>query len=93
MFQAATLWLVFVAGVVAPDGGAPADGPIAAKQTSTPSLVAPPKTTKPGETTHVGSSPAPSVNPDLQGRAALPDSIGDAPLGPPGPPAKPPAGH
>jgi len=95
VFQAATLWLAVVAGagVVAPDGGAPSDGPIASHQSSTPVLVAPPKTTKPGDITHVGGVPTPPVNPDLQGRAALPDSIGDTPLGPPGPPAKPPAGH
>ena len=93
MVQAATLLLALAAGVVVPDGGASSDGPIASRQSSTPVLVVPPKATKPGETTHVGGVPAPSVNPDLQGRAALPDSIGDAPLGPPGPPAKPPAGH
>jgi hypothetical protein len=61
---------------------------------SSPSLIETPKATKPGDTTQVeGSGPDPSVNPRLEGRAALPDSVQDAPMLVPNAPKKPPPGN
>jgi hypothetical protein len=61
---------------------------------SSPSLIEAPKATKPGETTEVeGSGPDPSVNPRMEGRAALPDSVQDAPMLVPNAPKKPPPGN
>jgi hypothetical protein len=61
---------------------------------SSPSLIEKPEATKPGDTTEVeGKGPDPSVNPRLQGRAALPDSVQDAPMLVPNAPKQPPPGN
>jgi hypothetical protein len=90
LIHAASILLALFVGASAPDAAAPADGPTHAQQRSAPVLVEPPRVNKPGETIRADGGQPPAVNPDLQGRSALPDSIGDAPLGPPGPPQKPP---
>jgi hypothetical protein len=90
LIHAGSLLLALFVGVSTPDAAAPADGAAQAQPHAAPVLVEPPKTNKPGQTIRADGGQPPPVNPDLQGRAALPDSIGDAPLSPPGPPQKPP---
>jgi hypothetical protein len=100
---AATLLLALVTGggtpapVALPDGGTPGPdaGPPAhtnAVQDKGPVLVDKPTPIKPGDTTEVHGGQAPSIDPRLQGRAALPSSIQDEPLLVPNAPKKPPPG-